>query len=284
MEAETTQTETPAAATPAASFFDNAPEAAASTPEATPAAPEVTLPDYEHEALKAIQGGKYRTFADIDKAQAAAVDQIRKLSEQSQAMKMRLGQFAGPPLDEDGKPRAYTINAPEDAPLPLDPESPEFQAVQEIATKYGAPEGMLQELHDKVLLPQISALIEHRHEVEAASLAEYYGSPEAMVAGARETSRWLVETLGEDKTDLLKRAMSTADAAFVLDLVRRGWGNVSLADKGGGNSASSVADLKARAHALRNSDPEMKSEETKAAWNAMNEAEAAERQRRQKAA
>lgn len=242
---------------------------------ADPAAPEAPPEPYEDPRLEKLFGGKYHKFEDIEKAQKAVVDEMKRLQTERQALEMRLGQFKGPPKDEEGNVRAYQFKPREGSPLgEIDPESPEFAAVQKIAAKYGAPEGLIQELFSEVYEPLIEGGMIGAREVEQSRLIDYYGSPEAAVAGTNQIAAWLEDRLGEEARPFIRRGVTTADTAQLIDMVMKAMDNVPL-PKGDKEQPQGVT--WDQVQAARNADPDMKKPETQALWRTYNEAEAARR-------
>jgi len=199
--------------------------------------PPAELPPYEHPFLEKAAKGKYRTLEEYGQHVEGIHKEMKQIQTAKAALEMRLGQFKGPPVGEDGKPRPYDFKTKEGSILgPIDPTSPEFEMVQGIAGRFGAPEEMIQELFTNVYEPIMEALVEGRMVDDQKRLIEHYGTPEATAEAMNNLGAWLSgdDVLGEEGYAAHKRGVTTKESAQLIEALMHKFGQgPSLSNKGG---------------------------------------------------
>lgn len=246
-------------------------------PAPEPPAGEPTDPpaEYEWDGLKTAFGGKYRTLADVEKSTKEAQAKMMKAEQARAAMESRLGMLTGPPLDPEGKPRAYDFKVPEGTSGEINPEDPLLQAFTAWGHKWGVPEAAAQELFEGGYVPLIAGETAGAKQAEIAFLADHYGSAEMAVAKVQESFGWAQEILGDDALPLLAAASSVGAVTVLLDRLRAAVTDVRLPSPG---ATSGSADTEADILAMMKADPNWEADPAKVARRtAWAEAEAARR-------
>lgn len=192
-------------------------------------------PPYDHPFLETYAKGKYRTFDDFGKHMEGVTKEMKQSQTKAQALEMRLGQWKGPPVDDEGKPRPYSFTPREGSQLgDIDPTSPEFEAVNAWGHKHGASEEALQELFSLAYEPLLDSIIDGNMDRETKLSIARYGSPEAAAEAASTVATWLADRLGEDLYPQIRKGITTDGAIKVFELLMQGESaGPSLIGKGG---------------------------------------------------
>lgn len=217
----------------AAELFDDTPEAPetpapeAATPAATPEAaakPETPSADpdgYEHEALKSLFKGKYKTFADIEKGYSESSKQAREFKtaaeKAEERWKMAEG-VIGAPVDEEGKPAPYDFKLPEE--VTIVPEL--MEAFQKDLRDMNLAPSVGQKVLDRYVAVE-AGMESARRDMERDFVVQQIGGGDEAVAAAAvgETLAWVRQVLGDSPEieDLLTSNGATSSYGKPLALL-----------------------------------------------------------------
>lgn len=206
---ETTETTAPEAAA--------APEASA--PEASAKAAD---PDgYEHEALKSLFKGKYKTFADIEKGYSESSKQAREFKTAAEKAEERwkaIEPIIGAPVDAEGKPAPYDFKLPEE--VTIVPEL--MEAFQNDLREMNLGPAVGQKVLDRYIAVE-AGMETARRELERDFVVQQLGGGEESVAKAAvgETLAWVRSVLGDSPEieDLLTTPGATSSYGKPLALL-----------------------------------------------------------------
>lgn len=216
----------------AAELFDDGgseQEAAAAAPEAA-AVPEAAAPEakgdpdgYEHEALKGLFKGKYKTFADIEKGYSESSKQAREFKTAAEKAEERwkaVEPIIGAPVDAEGKPAPYDFKLPEE--VTIIPEL--MEAFQADLREMNLGPAVGQKVLDRYIAVE-AGMEEGRRTVEKDFVVQQLGAGDEKVAAAavNETLAWVRSVLGDapEIEDLLTSPGATSSYGKPLALLHQ---------------------------------------------------------------
>lgn len=173
------------------------PEAATPDAPATPEANPAEGDGYEHEALKGMFKGKYKTFADIEKGYSESSKQAREFQTAAEKAEERwkaIEPIIGAPVDAEGKPAPYDFKVPEEVTI-----MPELMdAFQADLREMNLGPAVGQKVLDRYIAVE-AGMETARREVERDFVVQTLGAGDEAVAKAavNETLTWVRSTLGD---------------------------------------------------------------------------------------